>query len=74
MGAKIDGDVPNEERKNSMFLKENNKFSEFGGIGAGAELGDQFTISQQVKTEAQLALLENALDIKVGTINMEKYV
>jgi hypothetical protein len=34
------------------------------GIG-GAELGDQFTVSQMVKTEAQLSLMENVNDIKV---------
>jgi len=36
-----------------------------GGIGAGAELGDQFTVSQQNKTDVQLQQLENAVDIKV---------
>ena len=35
------------------------------GIGAGAELGDQFTVSEQVKSDGQLAQLENAVDIKV---------
>ncbi|CAD5229135.1 unnamed protein product [Bursaphelenchus okinawaensis] len=41
------------------------EFAEGGGIGAGVELGDQFTVSQQDKTDAQNALLENAVDIKV---------
>lgn len=35
------------------------------GIGAGVEVGDQFTVSQQAKTEVQLSQLENAVDIKV---------
>ncbi|VDM41859.1 unnamed protein product [Toxocara canis] len=35
-----------------------------GGIGAGAELGKQFAVSQQAKSAAQLAQLENAVDIK----------
>ena len=38
---------------------------EMAGIG-GAELGDQFTVSQMVKTDAQLSLMENVNDIKVG--------
>ncbi|KAI6210660.1 ATP-binding cassette sub-family F member 1 [Aphelenchoides besseyi] len=35
------------------------------GIGSGVELGDQFTVSQQVKTDSKLAQMENAVDIKV---------
>ena len=35
------------------------------GIGSGVELGDQFTVSQQAKTDVQLQQLENAVDIKV---------
>jgi ATP-binding cassette subfamily F protein 1 len=40
------------------------------GIGAGAEVGDQFTISQAAKTDAQLALMENAVDIKVENFDI----
>ncbi|VDK70880.1 unnamed protein product, partial [Anisakis simplex] len=37
---------------------------EGGGIGAGAELGGQFAVSQQAKSVAQMTQLENAVDIK----------
>uniref|UniRef100_A0AC35FH01 ABC transporter domain-containing protein n=1 Tax=Panagrolaimus sp. PS1159 TaxID=55785 RepID=A0AC35FH01_9BILA len=40
------------------------------GIGAGAEVGDQFTVSQAAKTDAQLALMENAVDIKVENFDI----
>ncbi len=39
-----------------------------GGIGAGAEIGGQFTVSQQAKSAAQIAQQENAIDIKVGHV------
>ncbi|KHN83428.1 ATP-binding cassette sub-family F member 1 [Toxocara canis] len=41
-----------------------------GGIGAGAELGKQFAVSQQAKSAAQLAQLENAVDIKVENFDI----
>ncbi|KAI1730345.1 ABC transporter domain-containing protein [Ditylenchus destructor] len=41
-----------------------------GGIGAGAELGDQFSVSQQTRTDAQLAQMENAVDIKVENFDI----
>lgn len=40
------------------------------GIGAGAEVGDQFTVSQQTKTDAQIALMETAVDIKVENFDI----
>lgn len=40
-------------------------FLDGAGIGNALNLGEQFTVSQQDKTEAQSALLENAVDIKV---------
>jgi len=40
------------------------------GIGSGAEVGDQFSISQTAKTEAQKNLLENAVDIKVENFDI----
>ncbi|KAL7074008.1 hypothetical protein ACQ4LE_006506 [Meloidogyne hapla] len=47
-------------------LKEEDQtsLSKKGGIGSGAEVGDQFNVSQQVKTDAQLNLMETAVDIK----------
>lgn len=36
-----------------------------GGIGAAAELGEQFTVSQQAHSAAQMSQMENAVDIKV---------
>lgn len=36
-----------------------------GGIGTGLDIGNQFSVSQQAKTNAQLDLMENAVDIKV---------
>lgn len=36
-----------------------------GGIGSGAELGQQFSVSQQAKSAGQWNQLENAVDIKV---------
>uniref|UniRef100_A0A1I8BH87 ABC transporter domain-containing protein n=1 Tax=Meloidogyne hapla TaxID=6305 RepID=A0A1I8BH87_MELHA len=49
-------------------LKEEDQtsLSKKGGIGSGAEVGDQFNVSQQVKTDAQLNLMETAVDIKVS--------
>lgn len=35
------------------------------GIGSGLNLGDQFSVSAQSKTTAQLQQMENAVDIKV---------
>ncbi|CAD5234587.1 unnamed protein product [Bursaphelenchus xylophilus] len=46
-------------------LNADEEFAHGAGIGAGLDLGDQFTVSQQDKTDAQTALLENAVDIKV---------
>lgn len=51
-------------------MKPKNYFLEASGIGAGAEVGDQFTVSQAAKTDAQLALLENAVDIKVDNFDI----
>ncbi|KAI3420404.1 ATP-binding cassette sub- F member 1 [Globodera pallida] len=39
------------------------------GIG-GVELGEQFTVSQQTKTDAQLSLMETAVDIKVENFDI----
>lgn len=58
----------------ALFYFDNHKvfesycvlFSEIGGIGSGAELGQQFSVSQQAKTTAQLSQLENAADIKAS--------
>ena len=48
--------------------KSRNFYLEVAGIGAGAELGDQFSVSQTSKTDAQMNLLENAVDIKVKSV------
>ncbi|KAL3072645.1 hypothetical protein niasHS_017619 [Heterodera schachtii] len=39
------------------------------GIG-GVDLGEQFTVSQQTKTDAQLSLMETAVDIKVENFDI----
>jgi hypothetical protein len=56
MGSKLHN-INTKEDQSSTIKK--------GGIGSGAEVGDQFTVSQQVKTDAQLNLMETAVDIKV---------
>nr|CAD2175035.1 unnamed protein product [Meloidogyne enterolobii] len=60
MGSKLHN--LNEEEQKSPVKK--------GGIGSGAEVGDQFTVSQQVKTDAQLNLMETAVDIKVENFDI----
>ncbi|CAJ0587164.1 unnamed protein product, partial [Mesorhabditis spiculigera] len=59
MGGKVEGvsNAPKEE-----FVG--------GGIGAGAELGGQFSVSQQAKTTQQMALLETSQDIKVENFDI----
>uniref|UniRef100_A0A915B9J7 ABC transporter domain-containing protein n=1 Tax=Parascaris univalens TaxID=6257 RepID=A0A915B9J7_PARUN len=59
MGGQVDG-------KND----ENIEKKEGGGIGSGVELGNQFSVSQQAKSEGQLARLENAVDIKVENFDI----
>ncbi|VIO88985.1 Uncharacterized protein BM_BM3436 [Brugia malayi] len=41
-----------------------------GGIGSGAELGQQFSVSQQAKSAGQRIQLENAVDIKVENFDI----
>uniref|UniRef100_A0A914WRZ6 ABC transporter domain-containing protein n=1 Tax=Plectus sambesii TaxID=2011161 RepID=A0A914WRZ6_9BILA len=41
-----------------------------GGIGAGAEVGNQFSVSQQARSSAQIAQIENAVDIKVDNFDI----
>jgi hypothetical protein len=59
--------------KDKPSLSVHSLFTFKGGIGAGAEVGDQFTVSQQVKTDAQLSLMETAVDIKVSA-NLQKRI
>lgn len=47
-----------------------NEVKEGGGIGSGAELGHQFTVSQQAKSTAQRSQLEYAVDIKVENFDI----
>ena len=55
MGGKVDGaTVEVDDRQ------------EGGGIGSGADVGDQFTVSQMAKNVQQLQQIENSMDIKVG--------
>uniref|UniRef100_A0A7E4ZPV1 ATP-binding cassette sub-family F member 1 n=1 Tax=Panagrellus redivivus TaxID=6233 RepID=A0A7E4ZPV1_PANRE len=51
-------------------MEPNVESGEHGGIGAGAELGGQFSVSHAAKTGAQLAQLENAVDIKVENFDI----
>jgi len=60
MGAKIDDDDKKRDFDDD----------ELAGIGAGANIGEQFTVSQTTKTDAQTALLENAVDIKVENFDI----
>ncbi|KAE9550755.1 hypothetical protein FO519_006029 [Halicephalobus sp. NKZ332] len=60
MGAKVDDDGKPGK----------NHDEEHAGIGAGADIGDQFTVSQAVKSDAQAALMENAVDIKVENFDI----
>lgn len=50
--------------------EQNTEKKEGGGIGSGAELGQQFSVSQQAKSAAQLAQLENAVDIKIENFDI----
>ncbi|MFH4975122.1 hypothetical protein AB6A40_001831 [Gnathostoma spinigerum] len=59
MGGKIDGTEEKTEEPHQG-----------GGIGAGAVLGDQFSVSQQAKTSYQIAQLENVMDIKVENFDI----
>ncbi|KAM3728305.1 ATP-binding cassette sub-family F member [Dirofilaria immitis] len=43
---------------------------ESSGIGSGAELGQQFSVSQQAKSSGQRSQLENAIDIKVENFDI----
>ncbi|MCP9263135.1 WD repeat-containing protein 36 [Dirofilaria immitis] len=43
---------------------------ESSGIGSGAELGQQFSVSQQAKSSGQQSQLENAIDIKVENFDI----
>uniref|UniRef100_A0A0N5AG92 ATP-binding cassette sub-family F member 1 n=1 Tax=Syphacia muris TaxID=451379 RepID=A0A0N5AG92_9BILA len=58
LGGKIEENVVIEKRNGG------------GGIGAGAELGQQFSVSQQTKTAAQLIQLESADDIKIENFDI----
>ena len=60
MGAKVDDDGKKKDFNDD----------EHAGIGAGADIGDQFTVSQSVRSDAQAALLENAVDIKVENFDI----
>lgn len=54
------------------FLKRKEflTFSEGGGIGSGAQLGAQFTVSQQAKSSAKAAQQEFAVDIVVENFDI----
>ena len=54
----------------TKFIRLKNKILEEGGIGTGTNVSDQFSVSQAAKTDAQLALLENAVDIKVDNFDI----
>lgn len=53
-------------KKQQEFEKQLEVTTKKGGQGHSA-LGDNFTVSQMQKTTAQLALMENAVDIKVSS-------
>ncbi|CAJ0945631.1 unnamed protein product, partial [Mesorhabditis belari] len=59
-----------EAKKREKYEKQILAMGDGGGIGAGAELGGQFSVSQQVKTTQQMALLENSQDIKVENFDI----
>uniref|UniRef100_A0A1I8EI32 ATP-binding cassette n=2 Tax=Wuchereria bancrofti TaxID=6293 RepID=A0A1I8EI32_WUCBA len=58
------GTVENQKEKETAEKKES------GGIGSGAELGQQFSVSQQAKSAGQRIQLENAVDIKVENFDI----
>ncbi|KAL3990375.1 ABC transporter family protein [Acanthocheilonema viteae] len=58
------GTVEDREEKGALEKKES------GGIGSGAELGQQFSVSQQAKSIGQRNQLENAVDIKVENFDI----
>ncbi|CAI4222342.1 unnamed protein product [Auanema sp. JU1783] len=43
---------------------------EGGGIGSGANLGEQFTVSQTAKSHQQMVNIENSMDIKVENFDI----
>ncbi|KAF8386346.1 abcf-1 [Pristionchus pacificus] len=64
MGGKVDGDVQEDPDERERLG---------GGIGAGAELGDQFTVSTQARdrTGRQQDQHDNELDIKVENFDIQ---
>lgn len=76
MGSKVDGQENGSAEKRRKFTNIQLRSAppertltsrdlDGGGIGAAAELGEQFTVSQQVHSAAQMSQMENAVDIKV---------
>lgn len=54
----------------AMSTTKVRKDGEGGGIGAGAELSENFTVSQQALSSGKAAAMENATDIKVERFNI----
>ena len=54
-----------------LLVEEEHQNKPGGGIGAGGELAEHFTVSQVAKSDAQLIQMENAVDIKVRTCESE---
>ncbi|PIO62904.1 ABC transporter, ATP-binding protein [Teladorsagia circumcincta] len=61
MGGTVDGQNASEIQ---------NEDGERGGIGAGAELGGQFTVSQSSQSHTQKQQAENNMDIKVENFDI----
>uniref|UniRef100_A0A915Q5E3 ABC transporter domain-containing protein n=1 Tax=Setaria digitata TaxID=48799 RepID=A0A915Q5E3_9BILA len=61
------GAVENQEEKETTEKKDS---LVSGGIGSGAELGQHFSVSQQVKSSGQRNQFENAVDIKVENFDI----
>ncbi|CAG9540082.1 unnamed protein product [Cercopithifilaria johnstoni] len=57
-------------QKKAEYEREIKEMGESGGIGSGAELGQQFSVSQQAKSVGQRNQLENAIDIKVENFDI----
>ncbi|GMT02803.1 hypothetical protein PENTCL1PPCAC_24977 [Pristionchus entomophagus] len=62
MGGTVEGDVKEDPDERERLG---------GGIGAGAALGDQFTVSAQAKTGKQQNQVDNELDIKVENFDIQ---
>ncbi|VDM84338.1 unnamed protein product, partial [Strongylus vulgaris] len=75
MGGKVDGQTANDIREDDDVTFSNPKqndviFSGERGIGSGAQLGGQFTVSQASQSITQKQQAENNMDIKVENFDI----